>query len=150
MIKSLKEIFKGKGKKGNSLSLTSSVSSIDDYEYDEIPVHIHDDSNVVKMKVCDLEDYRDATDIAVLVEAGYIAIANTIDMEREMNEDYAEILKYLQDKLAECDGHIVMLAPKKIMAIPNNVIIEKLIKEPEDSDEPSQHTESKSIEEYNE
>ena len=111
MIKSLKEIFKGK--KGNSLSLTSSVSSIDDYEYDEIPVHIHDDSNVVKMKVCDLEDYRDATDIAVLVEAGYIAIANTIDMEREMNEDYAEILKYLQDKLTECDGHIVMLAPKK-------------------------------------
>ncbi|ABR55939.1 cell division protein SepF [Methanococcus aeolicus] len=142
MFESLKEIFQGK--KTKSSNLTYGVSSIEDYEYDEIPVQINDDSNIIKMKACDLEDYRDATDITVLVEAGYIVIANTIDMERDMNEDYAAVLKYLQEKIAECDGNIVMLAPKKIMAVPKNVVIEKLIKEPEDLNKPSQNAESSS------
>nr|WP_048057974.1 cell division protein SepF [Methanothermococcus okinawensis] len=125
MLKSIKKMFGGTDEN----QLKSAPVSLDDYV--EVPVKVHDDSNIVKIKVCELDDYRDATDIAVMVEAGYIVIANTIDLDREMDEEYAKLLKYLKDKLLDSNGTIIRLCDNKIMAIPNNVIIEKLVKEPE-------------------
>jgi hypothetical protein len=143
--KLIKKIFGG-GDNSSSLN-KGSISSIE--EYVEVPVHIHDDSNVIKIKVCELEDYRDATDIAVLVEAGYLVLANTIHLERDIDEDYAKLLAYLRDKLSECGGNMVRVGDEKILVIPSNVVIEKLVKEPETSKTNSQSI-GESIEEYNE
>ncbi len=126
----LKKIFGENNNSSSNLNLNrGSVSSIE--EYVEVPVQIHDDNNIIKIKVCELEDYRDATDIAVLIEAGYLVLANTINLERDIDEDYAKLLAYLKDKLSECGGNMVRVGDEKILIIPSNVIIEKLVKEPE-------------------
>ena len=132
---SIIDIIKGgKGKDKDKVKLdTSNPTPIDDYI--EVPVNIRDDSNIIKIKVCELDDYRDATDISVMVEAGYIVIANTVNLERDMDEDYAKLLDYLKNKISECEGTIIKVCENKVMAIPNNVIIEKLIKEPEEPSE---------------
>ena len=131
VFESIKELIKGGT--NNKPKLETSPVAIEDYV--EVPVKIHDDSNIIKIKVCELDDYRDATDISVMIEAGYIAIANTINLERDMDEDYAKLLAYLKNKVSECDGTVIKVCESKIMAVPNNVVIEKLIKEPEEASE---------------
>jgi hypothetical protein len=74
---------------GDSLK-TSSPVPIE--EYVELPVKGYEGLETIKIKVCDLEDFKDATDIAVLTEAGYLVIANTINLERDLDDDYAKIL----------------------------------------------------------
>ncbi|WP_292461208.1 cell division protein SepF [Methanothermococcus sp.] len=127
VFKSIMELIKGRDGK----TLNSNPVTIDDYV--EVPIKIHDDGNIIKIKVCELDDYRDATDISVMVEAGYIVIANTINLDRDIDEDYAKLLAYLKDKISECNGTIIKVCESKIMAVPHNVVIEKLVKEPEET-----------------
>ena len=143
VLDAIKKILKGDE---TTTKLKSGPVSIEDYV--EVPVQIHEENNIIKIKVCELEDYRDATDIAVLVEAGHLVIADTINLERDIDEDYAKLLAYLKDKLSECGGNMVRVGDEKILVIPSNVIIEKLVKEPETKEETP--TISEPMEEYNE
>ena len=127
VLDTIKKIIIGGDK--TTTKLKSGPVSIEDYV--EVPVQIHEEGNIIKIKVCELEDYRDATDIAVLVEAGYLVIADTINLERDIDEDYAKLLAYLKDKLSECGGNMVRVGDEKILVIPSTVVIEKLVKEPE-------------------
>ncbi|MDK2790327.1 MAG: hypothetical protein PWP15_834 [Methanothermococcus sp.] len=124
MLNKIKKIFGGK----DSLK-TSGPVPIE--EYVEIPVKVYDDTNTIKIKVCDLEDLRDVTDIAIMLEAGYLVIANTINLERDLDDDYVKILTCLKNKVATNGGKIVRLCDNKIMVVPNNTVIEKLVKEDE-------------------
>ncbi len=139
----IKGIFAGDSGK---TTLKSGPVSIE--EYVEVPVQIQEDGNIIKIKVCELNDYRDATDIAILVEAGYLVIADTVNLERDVDEEYAKLLEYLRDKLLEFGGNMVRVGNEKILAIPSNVVIEKLVKEPETNVESS--TTPKPLEEQNE
>ncbi len=132
MFDSLKNIFGGNKKPEKNKNNIYHSECVEEYEYDEMPVKICDDSNIIKIKTCSLEDYRDATDIAVLVEAGYLVIATTIDLERDIDEDYSALLNYLKDKLEEINGNLVMISSDRIMALPQNAVIEKLVNEPDD------------------
>jgi len=144
VLNAIKKIIKGGN--GTTTKLTSGPVLIEDYV--EVPVQIHEEGNIIKIKVCELEDYRDATDIAVLVEAGHLVIADTINLERDIDEDYAKLLAYLKDKLSECGGNMVRVGDEKILVIPSNVVIEKLVKEPEAKEETP--TISEPMEEYDE
>ncbi|MBP2143218.1 SepF-like predicted cell division protein (DUF552 family) [Methanococcus voltae] len=100
-------------------------------EYIELPVKTYEGNELVKIKVCELEDFKDSTEISVLVEAGYLVIANTIDLERDIDDDYAKVLTDLKNKLRNT-GKIVRLCETKIMAVPSNTVIEKIVKEKKD------------------
>jgi SepF-like predicted cell division protein (DUF552 family) len=143
VLDAIKKILKGDE---TTTKLKSGPVSIEDYV--EVPVQIHEENNIIKIKVCELEDYRDAREIVLLIEAGYLVIADTINLERDMDEDYAKLLAYLKDKLSECGGNMVRVGDEKILVIPSNVIIEKLVKEPETKEETP--TISEPMEEYNE
>lgn len=138
MLNRIKKIFSGR----DSLK-TSGPVPIE--EYIEIPVKVYDDTNAIKIKVCDLEDLRDATDIAIMLEAGYLVIANTINLERDLDDDYVKILTSLKNKVASNGGKIVRLCDNKILVVPNNTVIEKLVKEEEKvkTETASKHTTEK-------
>ena len=145
VLDTIKKILKGDE---TTTKLKSGPVSIEDYV--EVPVQIHEENNIIKIKVCELEDYRDAREIVLLIEAGYLVIADTINLERDMDEDYAKLLAYLKDKLSECGGNMVRVGDEKILVIPSNVVIEKLVKEPEPKSEKPSPVVVEPIEEYNE
>ncbi|ABR54851.1 conserved hypothetical protein [Methanococcus vannielii SB] len=122
MFKKIKKMISG----GDTLKTNNPVPI---EEYVDIPVRGYEGSNVIKIKVCDLEDFKDATDIAVLTEAGYLVIANTINLERDLDDDYAKVLASLKEKVGKVGGKIVRLCESKVMAVPSNTIIEKVVRD---------------------
>lgn len=122
MFKKIKKMISG----GETLKTNSPVPI---EEYVELPVRGYEGSSVIKIKVCDLEDFKDATEIAVLTEAGYLVIANTINLERDLDDDYAKVLATLKEKVGKVGGKIVRLCESKVMAVPSNTLIEKVVRE---------------------
>ncbi|HIP16728.1 MAG TPA: DUF552 domain-containing protein [Methanothermococcus okinawensis] len=131
VLESLKKILKGDSNKIKPIS--SNLTSIEEYE--EIPVDTgnSEEEDIIKIKVLDLEDYRDAADIVVMAESGHIVIVNTVDLEKDIDEEYSKLILYLKDKIAEFGGAMVRLSVNKLLVMPKNVVIEKLVKEMDDS-----------------
>ena len=73
--------------------------------------------------------------VIVMVEAGYLVIANTPHLERDIDEEYAAILSKLKNEVAKIGGKMVGLSETKIFIVPRNVIIEKIIKEEKEKKE---------------
>ena len=133
VLESLKKIFKKDDDK-KIKPISPNLTSIDEYEELHVDAENSEEENIIKIKVLDLEDYRDAADIVVMVESGHIVIVNTTNLEKDIDEDYSKLILYLKDKIAEFGGALVRICANKILVMPNNVIIEKLVKEMDDND----------------
>ncbi|ACV23911.1 Protein of unknown function DUF1621 [Methanocaldococcus fervens AG86] len=125
MIDKLKRIL---GKK-NSLSTPTPVS-IDDYleEIEEIPITPVEEEKTI-IKVCSIEDEKDAVNAVVMAEAGYIVIAKTPNLEKEIDEEFIEIIKKMRNEALKFGGNLIILGEEHLLITPKNVVIEKLIKE---------------------
>ena len=133
VLESIKKIFKKEDDK-KIKPIPSNLGSGNIYE--ELPIDTSDieEENIIKIKVLDLEDYRDAADIVVMAESGHIVIANTVNLEKDIDEEYSKLILYLKDKIIEFGGAIVRICANKILVIPKNVVIERLVKETDNND----------------
>ena len=65
----------------------------------------------------------------VMVESGYIVIANTVNLEKEIDEEYSKLILYLMEKTTEFGGTLIRICADRMFILPKNVIIEKLVKD---------------------
>ncbi|HIP34659.1 MAG TPA: cell division protein SepF, partial [Methanothermococcus okinawensis] len=91
-----------------------------------------EEDNIIRIKVLDLENQKDANEILVWVENGCIVIANTVDLEKSLDEKYLNVIKYLRDETVKMGGKIVRVCNNRILVLPRNVIIEKAVREREE------------------
>jgi SepF-like predicted cell division protein (DUF552 family) len=125
MLEKLKKIF---GKK-DTLSAPAPVS-VDDYleEIEEIPLTPVDDEKTV-IKVCSIEDEKDAVNAILMAEAGYIVIAKIPNLEKEIDDEFIEIIEKMRDEVSKFGGMLLALGDEHLLITPRNVVIEKLVKE---------------------
>ncbi len=126
MLKKLKEIF---SKKGDNFSTPAPVS-VDDYlgEIEELPITPAEEEKIT-IKVCSIEDEKDAVNAIVMAEAGYIVIAKTPNLEKEIDDEFIEIIRKMRNEVAKFGGMLLALGDEHLLITPGNVVIEKLIKE---------------------
>ncbi|HIP15855.1 MAG TPA: cell division protein SepF [Methanothermococcus okinawensis] len=131
VFKSLLKLLKGEekniefGKKSNSDILPVEM-------YEELHLDIdEEEDNIIRIKVLDLENQKDANEILVWIENGCIVIANTVDLEKSLDEKYLNVIKYLRDETVKMGGKIVRVCNNRILVLPKNVIIEKAVRERE-------------------
>jgi SepF-like predicted cell division protein (DUF552 family) len=126
MLEKLKKIF---GKKKDTLSAPAPVS-VDDYleEIEEIPLTPVDDEKTV-IKVCSIEDEKDAVNAILMAEAGYIVIAKIPNLEKEIDDEFIEIIEKMRDEVSKFGGMLLALGDEHLLITPRNVVIEKLVKE---------------------
>ncbi|ADC69916.1 Protein of unknown function DUF1621 [Methanocaldococcus sp. FS406-22] len=126
MLEKLKKLL---DKKKGNLSAPAPVS-IDDYlgEIEEIPITPAEEEKVT-IKVCSIEDEKDAVNAIVMAEAGYIVIAKTPNLEKEIDDEFIEIIRKMRNEVAKFGGMLLALGDEHLLITPKNVIIEKLIKE---------------------
>ena len=131
MLEKLKKLL---GKKDN-FSAPAPVS-IDDYleEIEEIPISPMDDEKIT-IKVCSIEDEKDAVNAIVLAEAGYIVIAKTPNLEKEIDDEFIEIIGKMRTEVSKFGGMLLALGGEHLLITPRNVVIEKLIKEQKEETE---------------
>jgi len=143
MLEKLKKFL---GKKDNFS--TPAPVSIDDYleEIEEIPISPMDDEKIT-IKVCSIEDEKDAVNAIVLAEAGYIVIAKTPNLEKEIDDEFIEIIGKMRTEVSKFGGMLLALGDEHLLITPRNVVIEKLIKE--QKEETEEHTETKEEEKNN-
>ncbi|ACX71887.1 Protein of unknown function DUF1621 [Methanocaldococcus vulcanius M7] len=134
MLKKLKQLL-NKGR-GENISTPSPVS-IDDYleEIEEIPISTVEEEKIT-IKVCSIEDEKDAINAIVLAEAGYIVIAKTPNLEKEIDDEFVEIIRKMRNEVAKFGGMLLALGDEHLLITPKNVIIEKLIKEKKETKTP--------------
>ncbi|NPA62785.1 MAG: cell division protein SepF [Methanococci archaeon] len=134
MLKKLKQLL-NKGR-GENISTPSPVS-IDDYleEIEEIPISTVEEEKIT-IKVCSIEDEKDAINAIVLAEAGYIVIAKTPNLEKEIDDEFVEIIRKMRNEVAKFGGMLLALGDEHLLITPKNVIIEKLIKEKKENKSP--------------
>ena len=137
MLEKLKKFL---GKKDNFS--TPAPVSIDDYleEIEEIPISPMEDEKIT-IKVCSIEDEKDAVNAIVLAEAGYIVIAKTPNLEKEIDDEFIEIIGKMRTEVSKFGGMLLALGDEHLLITPRNVVIEKLIKE--QKEETEEHTETK-------
>ncbi|XRO76740.1 cell division protein SepF [Methanocaldococcus sp. 10A] len=125
MLEKLKKLL---GKKDN-FSAPAPVS-IDDYlgEIEEIPITPVEEEKVT-IKVCSIEDDKDAVNAIVMAEAGYIVIAKTPNLEKEIDDEFIEIIKKIKNETIKFGGNLIILGDEHLLITPKNVVIEKLLKE---------------------
>jgi SepF-like predicted cell division protein (DUF552 family) len=143
MLEKLKKFL---GKKDNFS--TPAPVSIDDYleEIEEIPIRPMDDEKIT-IKVCSIEDEKDAVNAIVLAEAGYIVIAKTPNLEKEIDDEFIEIIGKMRTEVSKFGGMLLALGDEHLLITPRNVVIEKLIKE--QKEETEEQTETKEEEKNN-
>ncbi|EHP88554.1 cell division protein SepF [Methanotorris formicicus] len=129
VFEKLKELF-GSGKTDIKQPAPITIE-----EYVELPMAPVEEEKSIRIKVCDLNDGKDAVNIIVMVEAGYLVIANTPHLERDIDEEYAAILSKLKNEITKIGGKMVGLSETKIFIVPRNVIIEKIVKEEKEKKE---------------
>ncbi|AXI25754.1 hypothetical protein CFE53_06320 [Methanofervidicoccus sp. A16] len=133
VFKSLMELLKGKEKNVElEKKPNNGILSVERYEELPVELDIDEEENIIRIKVLDLEDQKDANEILIWVENGCIVIANTLDLEKNIDEKYLHVIKYLRDETIKMGGKIVRVCSNKILVLPRNVIIEKAIKEREE------------------
>ncbi|AEF97249.1 cell division protein SepF [Methanotorris igneus] len=138
VLEKLKEIL-GVGKPNIKQPAPLSIE-----EYVELPIASVEEEKPIRIKVCDLNDEKDAVNIIVMIEAGYLVIANTPHLERDIDEDYAAILSKLKNEVAKIGGKMVRLCETKLLIVPKNIVIEKIIKEEkEKKDEKKENNDNK-------
>ena len=137
MLEKLKKFL---GKKDNFS--TPAPVSIDDYleEIEEIPIRPMEDEKIT-IKVCSIEDEKDAVNAIVLAEAGYIVIAKTPNLEKEIDDEFIEIIGKMRTEVSKFGGMLLALGDEHLLITPRNVVIEKLIKE--QKEETEEHPETK-------
>ncbi|XRP96373.1 cell division protein SepF [Methanocaldococcus sp. 16A] len=125
MLEKLKKLL---GKKDNFS--TPAPVSIDDYlgEIEEIPITPVEEEKVT-IKVCSIEDDKDAVNAIVMAEAGYIVIAKTPNLEKEIDDEFIEIIKKIKNETIKFGGNLIILGDEHLLITPKNVVIEKLLKE---------------------
>ncbi len=128
MLEKLKKLFKGKN--NENLNPPTPVS-IDDYlqDIEELPITSVEDEKIV-IKVCSIEDEKDAVTAIVLAEAGYIVIAKTPNLEKEIDDEFIEIIKKIRDEVLKNGGNVIILGDEHLLITPKNVVIEKQKEEP--------------------
>ncbi|AAB98927.1 TPA: cell division protein SepF [Methanocaldococcus jannaschii] len=126
MLEKLKKLL---SKKGDNFSTPAPVS-VDDYleEIEEIPLTPVEEEKVI-IKVCSIEDEKDAVNAIVMAEAGYIVIAKTPNLEKEIDDEFIEIIRKMRNEVAKFGGMLLALGDEHLLITPRNVVIEKLIKE---------------------
>ena len=132
VFKSIMKLLKGEEKNIEfEKNANNGILPVEKYiEIPELELDVEDEEeNIIKIKVLDLENRKDANEILVWVENGCIVIANTLDLDKELDKKYLEIIKYLRDETIKIGGKIVKVCNNKIMVLPGNVIIEKAVKE---------------------
>ena len=136
MLEKLKKLL---GKKEN-FSAPAPVS-IDDYleEIEEIPISPMEDEKIT-IKVCSIEDEKDAVNAIVLAEAGYIVIAKTPNLEKEIDDEFIEIIGKMRTEVSKFGGMLLALGDEHLLITPRNVVIEKLIKEQKEETEKQPET----------
>jgi len=133
VFKSLMELLKGKEKNVElEKKPNNGILSVERYEELPVELDIDEEENIIRIKVLDLEDQKDANEILIWVENGCIVIANTLDLEKNIDEKYLHVIKYLRDETIKMGGKIVRVCSNRILVLPRNVIIEKAIKEREE------------------
>ncbi|MEO2117049.1 MAG: cell division protein SepF [Methanocaldococcus sp.] len=140
MLEKLKKIL-NKGR-GSNISAPNPVS-VDDYleEIEEIPLTPVEEEKVI-IKVCSIEDDKDAVNAIVMAEAGYIVIAKTPNLEKEIDDEFIEIIRKMRNEVAKFGGMLLALGDEHLLITPRNVVIEKLIKEKkEQSDDTKENKE---------
>ena len=136
MLEKLKKFL---GKKDNFS--TPAPLSIDDYleEIEEIPISPMEDEKIT-IKVCSIEDEKDAVNAIVLAEAGYIVIAKTPNLEKEIDDEFIEIIGKMRTEVSKFGGMLLALGDEHLLITPRNVVIEKLIKEQKEETEKQPET----------
>jgi SepF-like predicted cell division protein (DUF552 family) len=136
MLEKLKKFL---GKKDNFS--TPAPVSIDDYleEIEEIPISPMDDEKIT-IKVCSIEDEKDAVNAIVLAEAGYIVIAKTPNLEKEIDDEFIEIIGKMRTEVSKFGGMLLALGDEHLLITPRNVVIEKLVKEQKEAAEKQPET----------
>ena len=130
VFKSIMKLLKGEEKK-IKLKKTNGILPVE--EYVELPVELDiEEEDVIRVKVLDLKDHKDANEILVWVENGCIVIANTVDLEKEIDEKYLNMIKYLRDETVRIGGKIVRVCNNRVLVLPKNAIIEKAVREREE------------------
>ncbi len=132
VFETIKKIFGGNN--GNTKLKSSAPVPVEDYV--EVEVKAYDDENLIKIKSLNLKDHRDVNEISLIVEAGYIALVKTVHLDRDVDEEYAQLLKALKDKLDRLNGNMFRIGDYHIMAIPHNVVVEKVDSDEEDKNLP--------------
>ena len=136
MLEKLKKFL---GKKDNFS--TPAPVSIDDYleEIEEIPISPMEDEKIT-IKVCSIEDEKDAVNAIVLAEAGYIVIAKTPNLEKEIDDEFIEIIGKMRTEVSKFGGMLFALGDEHLLITPRNVVIEKLVKEQKEAAEKQPET----------
>ena len=137
MLEKLKKLLK---KKGDNFSTPAPVS-IDDYleEIEEIPISPMEDEKIT-IKVCSVEDEKDAINAIVLAEAGYIVIAKTPNLEKDIDDEFIEIIGKMRTEVSKFGGMLLALGDEHLLITPRNVVIEKLVKEQKEEAEKQKET----------
>lgn len=132
VFKSLLKLLKGEGKNIEfGKKSNSDILPVEMYEELHLDIDEEED-NIIRIKVLDLENQKDANEILVWVENGCIVIANTVDLEKSLDEKYLNVIKYLRDETVKMGGKIVRVCNNRILVLPKNVIIEKAVREREE------------------
>ncbi|HID47279.1 MAG TPA: DUF552 domain-containing protein, partial [Methanococcaceae archaeon] len=127
VFKSLLKLLKGEEEKEEFRNHNSGILTVE--KYIELDVEdVEEEEDTIRIKVLDLENRKDANEILVWVENGCIVIANTRDLERELDENYLSVIKYLRDETVKIGGKIVRVCNNKILVLPRNVVIEKAVR----------------------
>ena len=136
MLEKLKKFLRGK----DNFSAPAPVS-IDDYleEIEEIPISPMEDEKIT-IKVCSIEDEKDAVNAIVLAEAGYIVIAKTPNLEKEIDDEFIEIIGKMRTEVSKFGGMLLALGDEHLLITPRNVVIEKLVKEQKEEAEKQPET----------
>ena len=133
VFKSLMKLLKGEEKKVEvGKSNNNGIMSVEKYIELDVEPDVDEEEDIIRIKVLDLEDRKDANEILVWVENGCIVIANTIDLEKEVDENYLNVIKYLKDETLKMGGKIVRVCNNRVLVLPRNAIIEKAIKDREE------------------
>ena len=128
VFKSLLKVLKGEEEKINLKSNNNDTLSEEPYVIIDVD-NTEEDENKIRIKVLNLENRKDANEILVWVENGCIVIAHTRDLEREVDEKYLDIIKYLRNETLKMGGRVHRVCNNRILVLPRNVVIEKVVKE---------------------
>ncbi|CAB3289578.1 conserved protein of unknown function [Methanocaldococcus lauensis] len=127
MLEKIKKLLKG----GEGKPISTPPIPIDDYlgEIEEIPITPVEEEKIV-IKVCSIEDDKDAVTAIILAEAGYIVIAKTPNLEKEIDDEFIEIIKKIRNEVLKNGGNVIILGDEHLLITPKNVVIEKQKEEP--------------------
>jgi len=132
VFKSLMKLLKGEEKKVEVGKSNNGIMPVEKYVELDVELDVDEEEDIIRIKVLDLEDRKDANEILVWVDNGCIVIANTLDLEKDIDENYLNIIKYLKGETLKMGGKIVRVCNNRVLVLPRNVIIEKAIKEREE------------------